>query len=135
MRNRLPVAQLREPYWKKQPGETTIAFASFRTFRDLEPGQRSVARVSRELAKNPTMLEDRALRWRWRERVAAWDEHLDELALESQRSSIREMNARHATLAVEGLKRVLQRIVGDDQEGVQAHRPIALDGSGLRETR
>jgi hypothetical protein len=51
---------------------------------------------------------------------------LDELALESQRTAVREMNERHASLAVAGLKRVLQRIVGDDQEGVQAIDPSRL---------
>ncbi len=118
MRNRLPVAQLREPLWKRQSGETVIAFASFRAFRDLKPGERSVARVCRELGKNPTMMEDRCIRWRWRERTAAWDEHLDELALESQRDAVRQMNLRHARIGLEGLKLVLQRLRGDDDAGV-----------------
>jgi hypothetical protein len=83
MRNRLPVAQLREPLWKRQPGETVIAYASFRAFRDLKPGERSIARVCRELGKNVTMMEDRALRWRWRERAMAHDERLDAIALDA----------------------------------------------------
>jgi hypothetical protein len=65
-RNRLPVSQLREPLWKRQPGETVVAYATFRHFRDLKPSERSVARVSRDTGRNVTMLEDRALRWRWR---------------------------------------------------------------------
>src|SRR4051812_17490317 len=107
MRNRHPVAQLREPLWTKQPGETVIAYASFRTFRDLNPRERSVARVCRELGKNETMMQDRALRWRWRERSSAWDEHLEEIAIRSQENAVRRMNQEHAALAVEGLRKVM----------------------------
>jgi len=114
MRNRLPLAQLREPYWKRQPSETVIAYATDRHFRDLDPSERSVARVSRDTGRNCTMLEDRALRWRWRERTAAYDEHLDELALKSQEDAVRAMNARHAELGLQGLRLVLQRLTGDD---------------------
>jgi len=72
-RNRIPCETLKTPVWKRQPRETSIAYASFRAFRDLKPGERSIARVCRELKKNPTMMEDRARRWRWLERVDTWD--------------------------------------------------------------
>jgi hypothetical protein len=126
MRNRLPVGQLREPLWKRQPGETTIAFASFQSFRNLKPGERSIARVCRDLGKNPTMREDRARRWRWLERVDNWDAHLEEIAIASQESAVAEMNERHAFIAVEGLRKVLQRLRGDEEAHV-----TAIDASRL----
>ena len=48
-RNRIPCETLKTPVWKRQPRETSIAYASFRAFRDLKPGERSIARVCREL--------------------------------------------------------------------------------------
>jgi hypothetical protein len=120
MRNRTPVATLTAPLWGRQPGETALSYASFQKYRDLPPGERSLARVSRELGKNPTMIEDRAKRWRWFERRDAWDLHLEEIAVAAQEAEVREMNARHARLGFEGLKLVLARITGDDELGIQA---------------
>lgn len=53
--------------------------ASFQKYRDLPPGERTIARVSRDLGKNVTMLEGRARRWRWLERVDVW--HLRPVAV------------------------------------------------------
>jgi hypothetical protein len=119
-RNRTPCETLRGPeVWKRQPKESVIAYASFRAFRDLQPGERSIARVCRDLKKNETMLQDRARRWRWLERVDQFDAHMEELALKSQEDAFAAMNDRHAGLALVGLRKVLQRLNGDDVEGVQ----------------
>jgi hypothetical protein len=118
-RNRTPVETLRAPLWGRQPRETALSFASFRKYRDLPPGERTIARVCRELGKNETMMQDRARRWRWLERVDQWDAHLEELAIKSQEDAVTEMNERHAGLALVGLRKVLQRLNGDDVEGVQ----------------
>jgi hypothetical protein len=120
-RNRTPVETLRGPeVWKRQPGESKIAYSSFAHYRDLPQSERSIARTSRDLKKNPTMLEDRARRWRWLERVDQFDAHMEELALKSQEDAVVEMNQRHAKLGLEGLKLVLQRITGDDELGIRA---------------
>jgi hypothetical protein len=135
-RNRTPVETLRGPVWKRQPKETAIAFSAFQHFRNLDASERSIARTARDLKKNPTMLEDRARRWRWLERVDQWDAHLEELAIKSQEDAVVEMNERHAGLALVGLRKVLQRLSGDDVEGVQgidASRLSAQDCSRLVE--
>jgi len=51
MRNRLPVAQLREPYWKRQPGETVIAYATYRHFS--RPGSVRAERRARLTRHRP----------------------------------------------------------------------------------
>jgi hypothetical protein len=118
-RNRIPVETLKVPLWKRQPGETTIAYAAFAYYRDLPQSERSIARTSRDLKKNPTMLEDRARRWRWLERVDNWDAHLETVAVAAMEEKVAAMNARHAEIAFEGLRLVLQRLRGDDLAGVQ----------------
>jgi hypothetical protein len=95
-RNRTPCATLKAPLWGRQPKETALSFASSQKYRDLPPGERTIARVSRELRKNVTMLEDRARRWRWVERVDNWDAHLEELAVRTQEEKVQAMNERHA---------------------------------------
>jgi hypothetical protein len=116
-RNRTPCATLTAPIWRKQPRETSLSYAAFKTYRDL--GERRTLRATAEkLSRSATVVEDRARRWRWQERCEAFDLEMEELALETQRGEIAAMNRRHATVAVEGLKRVLQRITGDDDAGV-----------------
>ncbi len=106
--------------WGKQPRETALSFAYFQKYRNMPAAERTLRRVAKELGRNETLIQDRAKRWRWAERVDLWDAHLEEVAVKSQEDAVREMNERHATLAVEGLTRVLQRITGDDEAGIQA---------------
>jgi hypothetical protein len=121
-RNRTPVETLKAPLLKRQPRESSICYETFVHYRDQGP-KRSIASVSRELGKNVTMLEDRARRWRWIERVDVWDAHLEGLAIEAQEEEVRSMNQRHARLGPESLKLVLARITGDDERNIQAIDP------------
>ncbi|HYY02640.1 MAG TPA: hypothetical protein VE736_02035 [Gaiellaceae bacterium] len=77
------------------------------------------------------MLWSRSKRWRWAERVDLWDSHCEEIAIRAQEEAVRKMNAEHATIAFEGLRLVMQRLVGDDAAGVTAIDPNRLSARDI----
>jgi len=56
------------PIWKRQAGETEAAYASFKTYRDME----------RRRVRDAPNGNSYSARWSWRERVEAWDKHMAE---------------------------------------------------------
>jgi hypothetical protein len=73
----LPPAYL-EP-WEKQPGESRSRYEAFLVYRDQPAhGQlrRSLERAAHACGKSPSTLEQWSREDHWRERVSAWDRHL-----------------------------------------------------------
>lgn len=60
------------PAWVRQPGESSPAHAAFLAYRDLGPARTFIA-AARSLAKNERLIRRWAVRYRWRERVWAWE--------------------------------------------------------------
>lgn len=58
--------------WDRQPGETSKAYAAFVAYRDLG-GERSYAKVARQLGKSTTLLDRWGRQNDWQSRTAAWD--------------------------------------------------------------
>jgi hypothetical protein len=90
-----PAALLRDPAWERQYGESRQAFAAFAGYRDLG-SDRSVDeayRRGRGLPEDHTRATKRwrvwVARWRWLERAAAWDAHLDDEARRTQEEAVR----------------------------------------------
>jgi hypothetical protein len=99
--------------WDRQAGETVRAWAAFRAYRD-QPGQeRSIARVPAILSKGPgygRVCERFSSRWRWVDRLKAWDAHIDALAqTESADGAVHETR-RAAEIASRGLRLVSDRL-------------------------
>lgn len=118
---------LREPVWMRQPKETAKAFSAFEIFRNLDPFERSIRRTTELMGRrNQAVLQDWSKQFRWQERKSAWDLHCEDLRARAQEKAVVEMGERHAHIAVETLKKVLQRITGDDVAGV-----TAIDASKL----
>ena len=51
--------------WQQLPRETDKAYHAFATFRNLEPRDRSLARVVSELGKSRGLMERWSSRWSW----------------------------------------------------------------------
>jgi hypothetical protein len=115
------------PY-ERQPGETAKAYAAFQVYRDLGI-KRSVDEVGKRLygtqkgRKRGTTGRLRAwfTTWRWEERAAAWDDHLDQEARKAQEDARRSMAERHATMATSLQLKALERL--------QKMKPEELDAS------
>lgn len=65
--------------WEKQPGESRERYEAFLVYRD-QPAQgqlrRSLERAAHSVGKAPGTLENWSREDHWRERVGAWDRHL-----------------------------------------------------------
>jgi hypothetical protein len=63
----------------RQAGEPDRAWAAFVAYRDLDPAVRSLNRSRTEPGPGSSLSELKrwSSRWRWRERVATWDAHVD----------------------------------------------------------
>lgn len=89
-----PVAADSGPIWERQPGETAKAYGYFCTFRDLGSVRTVEAayRISRGAAPTDTTVQASASyhriarRWKWGERVAAYDTWADRQARQRRES-------------------------------------------------
>lgn len=104
--------------WERQPGETSKAYAAFCIYRDLGP-ERSLDKALATADKKPTNRRHWA-RWmekyRWVERVRAYDDYLDRKKREEKEKAIIEMAERHARLAVAFQQKVVERLRELDPE-------------------
>lgn len=110
----LPLAEDGRNLWDQQPGETGIAFRSFMAYRDMGPA-RTIAETARRLGKHSKTLEDHGIRHRWKERVFAYDQHINEIAVRAAEEERREAQKRHIQLA-----RLMQGVGGKALEAMFA---------------
>lgn len=89
-----PAAPRRDP-WEKQEGESAKAFEAFVIYRDLAE-DRSQVKVAEALGKNITLMARWSSRWKWVERVDAWDREQDRLLRIQMNRERRAMVRRHA---------------------------------------
>lgn len=81
--------------WEQLPAETARAYAAFRQFRDLGPARKlgDVTGASRQAVNGWRT------RWRWPERVRAWDVETHRLEDARRLDSIRSMDEQHQQIA------------------------------------
>ena len=108
--------------WDRQPRETTLRYAQFRTY--LDAGRARTLRGAAEtLARHPAYVRAVAAAYRWVERAEAWDRHRDELDekvwLERRR------------LAAERDGQLLDAAVGKIAQRLRALLPEELDPADL----
>ena len=108
--------------WEQQPGESSRAFGAFAAYRGLGP-RRSLRAAAEAFSGQASAARERQFdKWshtfRWVERAAAWDRHLDAQARRAQEEAQREMTERHVKEA-----RALQ---GKALERLRALRPEEL---------
>lgn len=94
---------MRDPLWEAQPGETSKAYEAFRVYRDLGV-KRTQARVAEILEmrineRHPTSSPSNNLaalssKYRWVERVTAFDAYLDTILLGAQEEALRTASRR-----------------------------------------
>ncbi|MEU6928963.1 hypothetical protein AB0A05_07340 [Streptomyces sp. NPDC046374] len=64
--------------WEQQPDETARKHGQFAAYRDLGR-TRTLQKAAEGLQLHPVTVRKAAATYRWRERVEAWDRHLDRL--------------------------------------------------------
>jgi hypothetical protein len=93
--------------WERQCGESLRAFAAFVEYRE-QGGARSYRAVGQKLSKSTTLIKRWGGRWRWLDRVSAWERDLEHGRMVARRKAILEMNDRHAMIA-----EVMQKKISD----------------------
>lgn len=121
--------------WERQPMESQVGWEAFRVYRDLDP-PRYMRRVKEHfdaIGRVRTMDAYRRLshRWRWRERVAAYDLHMDRVRQKAREDEVRAMEQRHARIAMAGLTKVAQRLLGNPEHGIEPVDMNSVDFSQL----
>ena len=101
--------------WEQQPGESPKAFEAFNKYL-LMGTERSLQKVAYELNKSTTMMAKWSSRWKWVERVAAWDIEQERQARNVQAEKILKMRERHANLATTMLAKVSKRLLKMPEE-------------------
>lgn len=106
--------------WERQPGEHEKAFAAFAAYRDAAQ-DRSVRATARDLKVWPTQLQRWVVQWRWYDRVAEYDRHMDRVRVREARKVLVEMTTRHSTLAMSALG-VLSRPINELIERINSKK-------------
>ena len=120
----VPVAREGAPtagIWQQRDGESAKAYAAFQAYCDLAPAQRSLFVVAQKLGYKisesnrqrrnaPSRLKEWSSKWQWVQRAAAWDQELDRVKRDEQRSAVAEMTERHTKVALALLKKALVRM-------------------------
>ena len=100
--------------WEQQPGETPRAYAAFCVFRDLGPRRTLAAAAAAYYQRTADSLERQVDKWssafRWVERAAAWDRHLDAQGRAAQETARKEMAERHVREARGLQAKALERL-------------------------
>ena len=114
--------------WERRADEPDNAFGAFQRYRDMTTRTGPIAGQRRTTTKLHALTEGEPDRWardtlrmwckdyEWRARAAAYDFHLDRLALDTTEKTVREMHQRHVRLAMR-----LQDIAGTELEKL-AHK-------------
>ena len=136
------------PYesWERLPGETTLAYSAFCSFRDLGP-ERNVRKAVDCFEKDETKREKRIKVWRnwstqyrWRERAADFDRYIEKLKQEELRKTIEAQGEKHREVTGKMLDVVSRKLdtmnpedltQGNVSEWVQAAIKAEREAAGL----
>ena len=95
--------------WDKQPHEQSRPFGMFVVYRDMGPARTLVAVAEQFGLANPTV-RGYSMKWRWPERVSAWDHHIDQIKQQEMRVETVEIAKRHAAFAEKMLSMAAKRL-------------------------
>jgi hypothetical protein len=116
--------------WDRQPDETPKAYAAFRLYYEMPPGERSLAKVSAALGHaSDSVVEKWSSHNGWRERVAAYDDYIANTALEIRVAGLTEFQQyvqQTETQHAAALDAIYGLVLRHKLEGVQNGEPIDL---------
>ncbi len=124
--------------WDKQPGERDKRWEAFQIYRDMSPGERTLAKVAEVLGKSETLMERWSAEDGWRSRVDEFDQHLDRESVqkkqvEAERAKV-EMTERQTKVVVFVQNKAVERflaITDDEWNKIPTHQltDIFLDAA------
>jgi hypothetical protein len=102
--------------WERQKGESRQAFSAFDGYLRMayegdERQHRSLRRLSEARGHDSSLFGRWSIKWRWVERVGAWDRHLDSLARTRLEDMVLELHRKRLSTA-----RQMVNVVSDGME-------------------
>jgi hypothetical protein len=88
--------------WQRRADESDQAWMAFIAYRDQGVGNRSLPRLTVEMERPKSytrQLEKWSSEHQWQVRVAAWDQHIQDMVDEQDKAQVADMLRRHRTLA------------------------------------
>lgn len=101
--------------WERLRGESRQAFANFAHFRNIGM-DRSLAKAAEDLGKSPYTLRKQSAKYRWQERVEAYDDAFDRKMREEIESERMQVNREGAALFRRLQVLAGQRMIGDNSD-------------------
>lgn len=131
-----------EPIWERQPGETARAYAAFCRYRAMAPQDRSLRRLAQDIVETSTKprrvagvfrtLADWSSRYRWVERVAAWDDACEQEARAADLAARQAMHERHLQTLTLAQARLLERLQTFDLTELAPAEALRLTYEAIR---
>jgi len=107
--------------WDRRPGESDKAYKAFLLYRDARL-DRTLKKVAEMLNKSVQNVGRWCIRWDWRQRVEAWDRHVEELeALETI-----QLRLEHRRLSLQIAKDLAKKVA----QGARALEIVRVDTDG-----
>lgn len=111
----ITIEPIKEP-WEKFEEESAKAFSAFKTYRDLQPHQRSLVKAVKKLFGDEVNLsklrqfQTWSSRYHWVSRANAWDEELDKEARFAQITAVKDMHDRHVKIGKAIQQKAIERL-------------------------
>lgn len=111
--------------WDRKEGESDDAWQAFVEYRDLGLS-RTVRRAAEILGKSESHLNGYSYRFSWRERVNAFEEHLDHHRQDEHEKAVRDMTKDHALASGYMLRKAMQVIQNTPASEIGVREAIAM---------
>ena len=111
--------------WDRQPGERDAPWQAFKLYRDMGPS-RSARKVAMALKKSSGHLLRYSHAWSWKERIQAYETHMDRVSQKAHEIALEEMAADHAKAGRIMMVTALKVITAADIKDIKISDAIAM---------
>ncbi len=111
--------------WDRQHGESDEAWQAFVEYRDMGL-TRSAKRVAELLGKSESHLHSYSSKFSWRERVNAFEQHLDHHRQDEHEKVVRKMSEDHALASGFMLRKAMEVIKNTPSSEIGIREAIAM---------
>lgn len=106
--------------WERQPNEQAKQFKAFCLYRDMNPGDQTMKRLSAMTGVSERTLAMWKKDFKWEERSQAWADEEDRQAREKHLKALDEMHERHIAVSMRVLEKVEDALDVLDAEMIMA---------------
>jgi hypothetical protein len=134
--------------WERMPGESPILYERFCYYRDMiympdedndgkgsildKTKRRSYRETADHFGVNSNTIENQAKRWRWPERIEAYDTWVAYLARLDTEKKVKKMLNNHATLGAAMVQRAAKRFISLNEKDIDAANAIRMADVGVK---